>query len=100
MPWDDRAFVFTNSVGAPLDGHYVSARWFPALLTKAGLPRVRFHDLRHSYASIALAAGVHARVVQETLGHSTIAVTLELYSHIAPTMQRDAARTVAEALFA
>ncbi len=57
------------------------------------------HDLRHSYASIALAQGVHPRVVQEALGHSTIAVTLDLYSHVVPSLQRDAARTMGASLF-
>jgi integrase len=55
------------------------------------LPRVRFHDLRHSQASQLLLDGVHPKVVQERLGHSTIAITMDLYSHVAPTMQCDAA---------
>jgi len=73
--------------------------WFRPLLVKAGLPAIRIHDLRHSYASIALARGVHPKVVQEALGHSTIAVTLDLYSHVVPSLQREAAKEMGEALF-
>jgi integrase len=69
------------------------------LLLKAGLPPIRIHDLRHSYASIALARGVHPKVVQEALGHSTIAVTLDLYSHVVPSLQREAAKEMGVALF-
>ena len=56
----------------------------------AGLPRVRFHDLRHSHATQLLAAGIHPKIVQERLGHSTIAITMDLYSHVSETMQSDA----------
>ncbi len=56
----------------------------------AGLPKVRFHDLRHSHATQLLAAGVHPKIVQERLGHSTIAITMDLYSHVSETMQSDA----------
>src|SRR5262249_26291424 len=55
------------------------------------VPRIRFHDLRHSHATQLLAAGVHPKVAQERLGHSTISVTLDLYSHVSDTMQEDAA---------
>ena len=60
------------------------------LLERAGLHRVRFHDLRHSAATLLLSLGVHSKVVQELLGHSQISVTLDTYSHILPDMQRDA----------
>jgi integrase len=56
----------------------------------AGVPRVRFHDLRHTHATQLLAAGVHPKIVQERLGHSTITVTMGLYSHVTGTMQSDA----------
>lgn len=98
--YEDRGLVFCDEIGAPLDGRRVTATWFRRLLAGAGLPRsVRFHDLRHTYASIALAQGVHPKVVQEALGHSTIAVTMDLYSHVVPSLQRDAARTMGAALF-
>ena len=66
-------------------------RSFQLLLKKAGLPPIRFHDLRHTAATLLLASGVHPKVVQERLGHATIAITLDTYSHVTPTMQRDAA---------
>jgi len=91
--------VFTTSTGAPLDGRSLIRSWFRPLLVKAGLPAIRIHDLRHSYASIALALGVHPKVVQEALGHSTIAVTLDLYSHVVPSLQREAAKEMGTALF-
>ena len=60
-------------------------------MKKFGLPPMRFHDLRHSAATILLVAGVHPKVVQERLGHSTIAMTLDVYSHVLPSMQQEAA---------
>lgn len=68
------------------------------LLHRAGLPAVQWHDLRHSYASTALAQGVHPKVVHEALGHSTIAMTMDLYSHVVPSLEREAARTMGAAL--
>lgn len=85
-------------MGAPVDGRSLIRKWFRPLLRNAGLPPIRLHDLRHSYASIALARGVHPKVVQETLGHINIAVTLDLFSHVVPTLQRDAAREMGAAL--
>jgi integrase len=61
------------------------------------LPKVRFHDLRHSHATQLLAAGVHPKIVQERLGHSTITVTMDLYSHVSETMQSDATARLDEA---
>ena len=63
---------------------------FKAILKKAGLPEIRFHDLRHSSATLLLSEGVHPKIVQERLGHSTIGVTMDTYSHILPSMQKDA----------
>ena len=65
----------------------------------AGLPKLRLHDLRHTHVTLALAAGVHPKVVQERLGHSTVAFTLDVYSHAVPALQEEAAERVA-ALFA
>ena len=64
----------------------------------ADLPKIRFHDLRHTHATHLLKAGVHPKVAQERLGHATIAVTLDLYSHVMPGMQEDAAIKVDRAL--
>lgn len=91
--------VFTTRTGRPIEGRNLIREWFRPLLVRAGLPAIRIHDLRHSYASIALARGVHPKVVQEALGHSTIAVTLDLYSHVVPSLQREAAKEMGEALF-
>src|SRR5262249_52965439 len=63
----------------------------------AGFPKVRFHDLRHSHATQLLGSGVHPKIVQERLGHSTIAVTMDLYSHVSETMQSDATARLDEA---
>ena len=68
---------------------------FDRLVKHSGLPRIRLHDLRHGHATLALAAGVHPKVVQERLGHSSVAFTLDRYSHVVPAMQEDAAATVA-----
>ena len=64
----------------------------------SGLPRIRFHDLRHTAATLLLGQGVHPKITSEMLGHSTIAVTLDLYSHVTPTMQRQAVEAL-EAVF-
>jgi integrase len=70
---------------------------FTRLIEKLDLPRVRFHDLRHTHATQLLLAGVHPRVAQERLGHSTVALTLDLYSHVTSAMQEDAAAKIDEA---
>ena len=71
---------------------------FNARAKSARLPKIRFHDLRHTWATHALGAGVHPKIVSERLGHSTISVTLDLYSHVSPGMGKEAAELVA-ALF-
>jgi integrase len=63
---------------------------FARVLEDAGLPHLRFHDLRHSAATLLLGMGVHPKVVQEILGHSTIAMTLDIYSHVLPSLQKEA----------
>lgn len=75
------------------------ARSFKPLLVKAGLPRsVRLHDLRHTCATLLLGKGVHPKIVQELLGHATIAITLDTYSHMLPGMGDAAVRAMDEAL--
>src|SRR4051812_8172064 len=66
-----------------------------ATTLSAGLPRIRLHDLRHSYATAALAAGVQPKVVSERLGHANVSITLDTYPHVLPSIQEDAARKVA-----
>lgn len=90
--------VFTGSEGGLVRRSNLLRRWFYPLLERARLPRIRFHDLRHTHASLLLAQGVNPKIVQERLGHSQISVTLDTYSHVLPTLQRDAARRIDELL--
>jgi integrase len=76
--WEDLGLVFANQVGRPLDGGHVLRRELHPLLTKAGLPLMRFHDLRHTAATLLLGQGVNPKVVSELLGHSQVAITLEI----------------------
>lgn len=96
--WKETQFVFTSARGTPLDGDNLISRPFVRLLERCGLPEMRFHDLRHSCASLLLAQGVAPRVVMETLGHSRIAVTLDTYTHVLPALQREAADAMDRAL--
>lgn len=96
--WEDNDLVFPNHVGRPMERQNVAKRSFKPLLQRAGLPKVRFHDLRHSAATLLLALGEHPKVVQERLGHATIGVTMDVYSHVMPDMQRQAAAKL-DALF-
>jgi integrase len=88
--WREYHLVFASSIGTPLDGTNVTHR-LRRLLQNHGLPRQRFHDLRHTAASLLLAQGVHPRVVMELLGHSQISLTMNTYMHVIPTLERDAA---------
>jgi integrase len=72
---------------------------FRRLLKTAGLPLIRFHDLRHTAATLLLLQGVPAKVVSEMLGHATIAITLDVYSHVLPSMQQDAAQAMEAVLW-
>ena len=71
---------------------------FKALLKKANVPDIRFHDLRHSAATLLLGMGTHPKVVQELLGHSQISMTMDIYSHVMPSMQKEAMTKLNEAL--
>lgn len=95
--WRENGYVFTTTVGTPMHSGDVT-RGLQRLLAAAELPRMRFHDLRHGAATLLLAQGVHPRVVMETLGHSTIAVTMNVYSHVVPALQREAADRLDAAL--
>jgi integrase len=94
----DHDLVFTTESGTPLNRHNLRQRSFKALLKKAKLPEIRFHALRHTCATLLLTGGVHPKIVQELLGHSTIAVTLDTYSHVLPGMRDAAAGAMDEAL--
>jgi len=88
--WHETGHVFTTTIGTPLEGPTVTHR-FQLALKAAGLPRFRFHDLRHTCATLLLAQGVAPRLIMEILGHSQIAVTMNLYAHVLPTMQVEVA---------
>ena len=88
--WEDNDLVFANSEGRPM-AKQALLRQFKTLLKRAGLPYMRFHDLRHACASLLLAEGIHPKVVQERLGHASIATTMDTYSHVMPSLQADAA---------
>jgi integrase len=89
--WDGRwGLVFCTRSGRPLHGPSVTQE-FQELLARVGLPRQRFHDLRHACASLLLAQGVELKVIQELLGHSAIAVTANTYAHVMGELKRDAA---------
>jgi integrase len=91
--WQDSGFVFTGQQGQALHVN-VLVTHFKSLIRKAGLPDLRFHDLRHTSATLLLAQGVHPKIVQERLGHADISMTLNRYSHVTPDMQRSAADTL------
>ena len=90
--------VFTDEKGAPLAGDHALHR-FHKLLQKAGLPPMRFHDLRHGAASLMAAMGVPPRVAMEILGHSQISTTMNIYAHVAAEWQQDAVDRMTTALW-
>lgn len=91
--WLNPELVFPNSWGGPLDGGWVTTR-FKGLLRAAGLPVIRFHDLRHTAATLLLEQGTHPKIVSDMLGHATISLTLDTYSHAIPALHEEAARTM------
>jgi len=95
--YEDHGLVFARDDGSPWPPDSFSTA-FASLIRRSGLPRLRFHDLRHSHASQLLRQGVHPKVVSERLGHSSINTTLDTYSHVVPGMQRDAALGIDRAL--
>ena len=95
--WVEAGLVFTTPIGTPLDGTAVT-KGFHELLDRAGLPQRRFHDLRHSCATLLLVQGVSPRVVMDLLGHSQIGLTMNTYSHVIPDLRRDAAQRMQDPL--
>jgi integrase len=92
--WADLDLVFPNRRGRHHEVSDLLKDEFRPVLERAGLPRMRFHDLRHTAATLMLARGVHAKVASEMLGHSTIGITLDLYSHVSEGMQSEAAQAI------
>ncbi|WP_376794854.1 tyrosine-type recombinase/integrase [Thermogemmatispora sp.] len=95
--WQERDLVFCTQEGNFLTDSFVRRQYYQ-LLERAGLPRIHFHDLRHSTATILLAMGVHIKLVQELLGHSQVTVTLGIYGHVLPGMQREALQRMEQLL--
>lgn len=92
--YDDQDLVITTVFGKPV--HPKTLSWyFGRAVKRTGLPKIRLHDLRHSYATLALKVGIHPRVVQERLGHANVGITLDTYSHVTMPMQAEAASLVA-----
>ena len=88
--WQDNGLLFVREDGTPY--HPGSVAWLlQKAVRKVGLPMIRLHDLRHTSATLALAAGVHPKIVQERLGHSSIGITIDTYSHVIQGMQEEAA---------
>jgi integrase len=94
-PWE---LIFTSSVGTPLDERNVLRIFQERVLTRAGLPKMRIHDLRHSAAAILIAQGVDARSISELLGHSSVAFTLQVYGHLLESTKKDTAEKMDAAL--
>jgi integrase len=90
----DHGYVFTWPDGRPLHPENI-ANWFEQHTRAAGLPRIRLHDVRHSYATAPLKTGISAKVISERLGHATVQITLDTYSHVLPGLDAQAAETVA-----
>jgi len=88
--WQDGDLIFSTPLGRPINRKSMVAD-LHRFLADAGLPRVRFHDLRHTAATAMLQLGINPKIVQERLGHSSIVTTLDTYSHVVPTLQREAA---------
>ncbi len=97
--WDSQNdLVFCDEMGGLLNPDWIS-RDFRIKIRKAMVRDIRLHDLRHTYATLALKGGVHPKVVSERLGHATVGITLDLYSHVTPAIGRDAADVVATSIF-
>jgi integrase len=96
--YEDSGLVFATGIGTPFDAQNVVNRHFKPLLKRAGLPSIRWHDLRHTYATLLLSRGTHPTYVQKSLGHASVQLTLDRYSHWMPSMGRNTAEGIDEAL--
>jgi integrase len=92
--YTDHGLIFAGQLGGPVDVHNLGVRNFKRVLKEAGLPNIRMYDLRHTAATLLLSAGTHPKVASEMLGHSTVVLTMDTYSHVLPTMQAQAAETM------
>jgi integrase len=93
---EDHDLVFPNTMGQPRQSNSVVNTSFERIKRKGNLPNIRFHDLRHTCATLLLSKGVHPKIVQELLGHSSISITLDTYSHVLPNMQEKVVEAMEE----
>lgn len=96
--WQDNDLVFSFSKGTPMDAQNIANRYFKPLLRRAGLPEIRWHDLRHTCATLLLSRGTHPTYVQKLLGHASVPLTIDRYSHWMPSMGKHTANAMDEAL--
>jgi integrase len=94
IPLTDDDFVVAQADSSPLQPRTITHQWHLLLAKHKALPRIRFHDLRHAHATHMLSSGVHPKIASERLGHSKVGITMDLYSHVMPGMQEDAAARV------
>jgi len=94
VPLTDEAFVVAQADGSPLQPRSITHNWYLLLAKHKALPRIRFHDLRHAHATHMLSSGIHPKIASERLGHSKVGITMDLYSHVMPGMQEDAAARI------
>ncbi len=97
--YTDHGLIFCQATGRPLDARNVLQRDFWGSLRRAGLRRVRFHDLRHTFAALLIAQGAHAKAIQEAMGHSSITVTMNTYGHMMPRLLEEVADRLEMSLF-
>ena len=93
--WQDLDLVFPTTIGTPIHNRKL-LRKFKKLIKEAGLPEIRFHDLRHTAASLMLNQGIHLLIVSRRLGHAKPSITLDIYGHVIPSMQEQAAEVMDE----
>lgn len=96
--YSENGLIFASETGECLDRRNITTHRFKPLLKKASLPEIRFHDLRHTCATLLLSKNVNPKIVSEMLGHASIAITLDTYSHVLPNMRAEAAKAMEEAL--
>lgn len=97
--WRDHDLVFTNQFGGPLDPHNLTQRSFKRILTDAGLPPIRFHDLRHTMVTVALLKKLPVKSISERTGHANAVTLLQRYAHVIPQGREETAATIDEVIF-
>jgi len=97
--YNNQGFIFASSTGEPLNERNIVKRHFKPLLKKEGLPDIRLYDLRHTCATLLLSQGVNPKIVSERLGHASTTLTMDVYSHVLPDMQKEAADKLQNIIF-